>query len=124
MEHFLKENAAIANFIHCFFLRTTKTFIAFLISYTTLKIYKLDLLGGCEEKSRTTNTRIRPNKIIPLFPEKRVMKKKPTREAGKTFFLYFNPEKFPSDSDASIFKFVQDVSRMLKTNKLAGKRLL
>ena len=36
---------------------------------------------------------VRPNNIIPLFPEKRVTKKKPTREAGKTFILYFNPEK-------------------------------
>ena len=40
MEHFLKENAAIP--LHCkfyslFFSRTTKTFISFLISYTTLE---------------------------------------------------------------------------------------
>ena len=40
MEHFLKENAAIAFQILIavfFLLRTTKTFIAFLTSYTTLK---------------------------------------------------------------------------------------
>ena len=40
MEHFLKENAAITLqilFTVFFLLRTTKTFIAFLISYTTLK---------------------------------------------------------------------------------------
>ena len=39
MEHFLNENAAIALQIlfNVFFLRTTKTFIAFLICYTTLK---------------------------------------------------------------------------------------
>ena len=40
MDHFLKENAAIALqilFTVFFLLITTKTFIAFLISYTTLK---------------------------------------------------------------------------------------
>ena len=39
MEYFLKENTAIALQIlfSFFFFRTTKTFIAFLISYTTLK---------------------------------------------------------------------------------------
>ena len=36
---------------------------------------------------------VRPNKIIPLFPEKRVTKKKPTREAGKTFFCILIQKK-------------------------------
>ena len=69
---------------------------------------------------------IRPNKIIPLFPEKRVTKKKPTREAGKTFFLYFNPEKnfclilmLPSLNSRKMFRTCSNksISRRTTVNK-------
>ena len=55
MEHFLKENAAIAlQILYALFFsfKTTKTFIAFLISYTNLKYTNMK---GAKRKA-TTNT--------------------------------------------------------------------
>ena len=78
MEHFLKENAAFYNFLHCLFSRTTKTFIAFLISYKTLKYTNMK---GVKRKAE------RPTLAVFGSTKKFIMERSSHSYLNPSFFL-------------------------------------